>query len=68
MSRNTAKKVCEEKGHLIQSFTVKDVLDPVNKVVLHLYWTGCVYCGLPPEVIFRTQAPRNQKKKSQEAA
>lgn len=64
MSRPIVEAVCIKTGHKLQSFIVKDVVDPISKAVIHQYEVRCEKCSLTVEEIRRFR--RLPKKERQE--
>jgi len=60
-------EVCGVKGHAIQSYTIRDVVDPMAKVTVHVYEYRCSQCGFTLEKLSTYKISGRGKARQREA-
>jgi hypothetical protein len=45
-SEQVSRKICAEQGHLIDSLKTGEIVDPHTRLVVGVFSTVCMHCGM----------------------
>ena len=61
-SRRISNRVCSKSGHKIVTLITQEMVDPVSKMVTHVYWHGCEKCGMTVKQLQAYRGYTNKEK------